>query len=42
MRDLKELSRDLWLLERGFGVATKQESAESFAVSKGNAGTEGK
>lgn len=32
---MKELCKDLWLLERGFGVATKQEYAESLAVSRG-------
>lgn len=38
---MKELSKELQLLERGSGVATKQGYAESLTVSSGNARAEG-
>lgn len=34
---VKELCKDLQLLQRGSGVTTRQEYAESLAVSRGNA-----
>lgn len=37
---MKKLRKDLQLLERGSGVATKKEYAESLVVSRGNARAE--
>jgi len=40
VRDVKKYCKDLQLLERGSGVAIKQEYAESLAISRGNARAE--
>lgn len=40
MSDLKELRKDVQLLERDSAAATEREYAESLAVSRGNARAE--